>query len=262
MNFQKKRGGPGKKEDDADFDGKQKIKLWQNLKYLFLFFMMTIFLTHLATAITITPAQFFVPSKDINSSTTDAITFDPMIGLEKGEQPKTVSFRVSENYSYFVTMSSRTKIVSFEDGEKITLRHLDRLPPGENNIEIDVLENRKPIQNSLNDKILIKIIVPDRNSAKYMPNASGIKSSKNQEGTQENEMEIIIFIGAIATTIFIISITIILMKFILERKDKIRNRKNHILKRNEDEEIASIIKEIERISEKIKKMERESPENK
>lgn len=188
-----------------------------------------------STALTITPAQIFIPSERVAND--NRIVAETYIGLEKGETQKTISFKIPSEYSSHIIMTPKTAVISIEERVEILLKDMSKLKPGEHNIEIQVLENKKPLQNSLNDRIFIKVVVPTESN----PSASGSDEDNSRKGDM-------IFISVTVIAIAaIVGITLILLKLAGEIKKKKAER----AKRKEEEDIAFLASEIERINRKI-----------
>lgn len=193
------------------------------------------------SALTITPAQIFIPSERVAND--DRIITETYISPEKGETQRTISFKIPSEYSNYISITPKSTVVSIEERVEILLKDLKKLESGEYNVEIQVLENRKPLQNSLNDKIFLKIVVPEKDPT----------STNTLETNEEKKPMDMIFISITSISVVaILGITLVLLKMINERK----KRKQEKAKKKEEEDLVFLTQEIERISKKISEKEK------
>lgn len=191
------------------------------------------------SALTITPAQIFIPSERVAND--DRIITETYISPEKGESQRTISFKIPSEYSNYISITPKSTVVSIEERVEILLKDLKKLESGEYNVEIQVLENRKPLQNSLNDKIFLKIVVPEKNQ---------VSTPETNEDKKPIDM---IFISITSISVVaILGITLVLLKMINDRK----KRKSEKAKKKEEEDLIFLTQEIERISKKISEKEK------
>lgn len=168
---------------------------------------------NVAKAISISPAQIMIPSNLISEENKEIIIF---LELEKSESTRKINFEIPNQYQKQVRIDKSSLTITNKGKITLTLKNLKNLEPGEHNIDINLLENKETIKNSLNNMISIKVIVPEN-----IP----INNNNTTLKKEENEFTTFFIIIAIALCITII----ILTTFLLKHLNLIKKEKNNLI---------------------------------
>jgi len=188
-------------------------------------------------AISISPSQIMIPSNLVTSEDREIIIF---LELEKNENTRKINFEIPSNYQKQVKINKQSLSITNKGKITLTLKNLEELESGEHNINILLLENKEILENSLNDRISIKIIVPEN-----VPILN-----HNTTSTDENLFTSIFIIVSIIICVGIISITIFLLTHLNSIKKERENFSSELLNEkvsSQELKINNMIEETEKI---------------
>jgi hypothetical protein len=211
------------------------------LPMVFFLILSAVLFVQPVSAVTLSTSQIFISSEKIK--TEKVISASVYISPEANEPSRKITFSVPDEFSENIIITPNPVKVSREEKIEIILKNTENMKAGENNIEIKLLEDRKELKGSLNNRLFIKVIIPE------------IEKTPEEIKKKKELGEQIFAAIAISIVLLIVFSTVFTITHLLKRK---REKINDILsdpKKCDDKDIKELMKEIERVTKKIKEKE-------